>query len=212
MHGVGAADRFGRHLGEAEEAHLARLHLLGHRADGVLDGHLAVAAVLVPEVDVVGLEALQAAVERAAHVLGTAVDACDAALERDLEAELGGDQRAVAAAVERFGEQRLVGVRAVDLGGVEEIDAEVERTMDGRDALGLVGRTVDPGHAHEAGHRHGAEADGRDFEALAAELAPLHGQTPPRKSCLPSSTPAWRNSAYTVVRWKKKFGSVQRWM
>ena len=58
---------------------------------------VAVAAVLVPEVDVVGLEALQAAVERAAHILGPAVDACDAALRRDLEAELGGDQRAVAA-------------------------------------------------------------------------------------------------------------------
>ena len=119
---------------------------------------------------------------------------------------------AVTTAVERLGEQRLVGVGTVDLGGVEEIDAEVERAMDGRDALGLVGRTVDPGHTHEAGHRHGAEADGRDFESLAAELAPLHGQTPPRKSCLPGSTPAWRNSAYTVVRWKKKFGSVQRWM
>ena len=37
VHGAGAAHRRGRRFGEAEEAHLALLHQLGHRADGVLD-------------------------------------------------------------------------------------------------------------------------------------------------------------------------------
>ena len=50
---------------------------LGHRADGLLDRHVGVDAVLVVEVDVVGAEALQRALDRAAHVLGRAVERPD---------------------------------------------------------------------------------------------------------------------------------------
>ena len=169
-----AADRLGGHLGEAEVAHLAGLHLLGHDADGFFDGDFAVAPVLVPEIDVVGAEALQTALERAPHIFRAAVDAGDLAVYRDTEAELGGDDRTLAAARERLRQENLVGARAVDLGGIQKIDAEVKRATDGRDALRFVRSAVHIGHPGDAGHPHGAEADRRDFETLAAELASLH--------------------------------------
>ena len=95
--GVRAADRRGRGLGQAEVAHLAGRHQLGHRADGLLDRHLGVDAVLVVEVDVVDAEPLQAGRRRrgartragrrcrGARVLGVAH-----------VAELGGEQDLVA--------------------------------------------------------------------------------------------------------------------
>ena len=58
--GVRAADRLRRGLGQAEVAHLARLDELRHRADGLLDRHADVDAVLVVEVDVVDAEPLAA--------------------------------------------------------------------------------------------------------------------------------------------------------
>ena len=55
-----------RRLGEAEVAHLALAHELGHGADRLLDRHRRVDAVLVVEVDVVDAEPLQRRLARAA--------------------------------------------------------------------------------------------------------------------------------------------------
>ena len=65
----------------------------------------------------------------------------------------------------RAPDQLLVGVRAVDVGRVEQGDAEVERAVDGGDRLVVVARAVELRHAHAA------EADGGDRQALAAESA-----------------------------------------
>lgn len=54
-------------------------------------------------------------------------------------------------------------------GGVEEVDAEVERTADGG-AGGVAGHVPE-----DVAERGGAEADGADAEARAAQLAELHG-------------------------------------
>lgn len=54
-------------------------------------------------------------------------------------------------------------------GGVEEVDAEVERAADG----GACGVAWDV--AEDVAERGGAEADGADAEARAAQLAELHG-------------------------------------
>ena len=56
---VRAADRLGRRLRQPEEADLAGVDQLGHRADGLLDRHPGVDPVLVVEVDVVDGEAPQ---------------------------------------------------------------------------------------------------------------------------------------------------------
>ena len=53
--------------------------------------------------------------------------------------ELGGDDEAVALALDRLAEQLLVGERPVHLGGVEEGDAEIDRAVDGGDRF-VVGR------------------------------------------------------------------------
>ncbi len=68
VHSVRAADRLGARLGEAEVAHLAGRHELGHRAHRLLDRRVGVDAVLVVEVDVIDAEAPERALARAAHV------------------------------------------------------------------------------------------------------------------------------------------------
>ena len=65
--------------------------------------------------------------------------------------------------------ENLVGVRAVDVGGVQEVDAELERAVDGGDRLVVVAGAVELGHAHAA------EAEGGDGRALEAQSACLHG-------------------------------------
>ena len=123
---------------------------------------------LVVEVDGVDAEALQAGLAAGAHVLGLAADP---APERVVgiadDAELGGDDDAVAPALDRLADEDLVGVRTVDVGRVEERDPEIERAVDRGDAFGLVGRAVELGHAHAA------EAEGGHGER--AEMTRVHG-------------------------------------
>jgi hypothetical protein len=62
-------------------------------------------------------------------------------------------------------EEDLVGVRAVDVGGVEEGDPRCDGVVDELDHVGLgLGRAVEGGHAHAS------EALRGDLQALRAEL------------------------------------------
>ena len=67
--GVRAADRLRRGLAQPDVADLALGDELGERADRLLDRRARVDAVLVVEVDVIGAQALQRALDRAPHVL-----------------------------------------------------------------------------------------------------------------------------------------------
>src|SRR5207249_10866313 len=71
----------------------------------------------------------------------------------------------VAPAADPAPDELLVGVGAVHVGGVEEVDAEVERAVDGRDRFAVVVRAV------ELRHPHAAEADGGDGGTEAPELS-----------------------------------------
>src|SRR5262249_7544493 len=73
MGAVGAPDRLGAGLREAEIAHLPRCDELRHRAYRVLDRHGAVDAMDVVEVDGVDAEAFQARVARLRDVFGPPV-------------------------------------------------------------------------------------------------------------------------------------------
>jgi len=75
MHFGGAAEGGGRRLGKAQPANFAGADQLTHRADGFLDGHLRIHAVLVVEVNDLDGEALQAGVAALADVFGPAIDA-----------------------------------------------------------------------------------------------------------------------------------------
>ena len=65
----------------------------------------------------------------------------------------------------------LVRARAVHVGRVEEVHAELERAVDRRDRLRLVGGAV------ELGHPHAAEAERRDLEPFVPQLPRLHRLT-----------------------------------
>ena len=84
------------------------------------------------------------------------------------QAELGGDDDIVAAALARLSDD-LFGEGPVDLGGVDVGDTEVEGAVDGADRLGVVEAAFG---GVGAGHGHGAEADAGDVEAR--EVGVLH--------------------------------------
>jgi len=98
----------------------------------------------------------------------------------DAEAELGRNRHLVAPTLQRAAEQLLVDEGPIDLGRVEKGAAELDRPVQRRDRLRLIGRPVGLAHAHAA------EADGRDFQPLAAELvsAEAHVSVSSDKSAL----------------------------
>jgi hypothetical protein len=93
------------------------------------------------------------------------VDPSPAAAGRAKRAELDGEQRLVAAIVERAANQELVVAHAVKITGVDQAYTLVERCVNGGDPLGLVARAV------HAGHAHAAESEREDFGAGLAEFA-----------------------------------------
>ncbi len=126
----------------------------------------------VVEVDVVGVQVAQGAVQGIPDVLGTPVVADERAVVGELDAGFGGDDGLLAAAGEGLAEQLLVDERAVALGGVQQGHAQFQGAVDGGEGLGLVGAAVEGAHAHAA------ESFGGDGQALAAEGAEFHGDLP----------------------------------
>ena len=171
MDGMGAPDRLGRRLAEPEMADLALLDELRHRSDRLLDGHVRVDAVLVVQVDVIGAEPLQRALDRAADMLGRAVERPDGGHVAGLRRvhpprELRREHVLVAMPLDGAAHELLVGHRPVQLRRVQEVDSELQRALDGRGRLAFIGRPV------EGGHPHASEPESRDLER--SEPAPFH--------------------------------------
>ena len=160
MHGVGAADGVHTGLGQPDVANLALGHQLGHSADGVLDRSVRVDPVLVVQVDVVGAEALQGALDRGADVGRAAVEDAGPASGVRHQPELRRHHDLIAAALDGPADQFLVEVRAVDLSSIDVSDAQIQRPVDGADRLGVAALTG----VVVAGHRHGAQADPGDVQ------------------------------------------------
>ena len=127
-----------------------------------------VVAVRLVEVDVVGAEPAQRAVDALADVLARQAAVVHARAGRPVD--LGEDLEALAAlALQRLAQHLLGAGRGVDVGGVEGGDAGVERGVHARDRgvlldLGPVGDPV-------------AVGDLADLEAGAAEEPMLHAST-----------------------------------
>ena len=149
-------------------ADLARLDELLDGAGHVLDRHVGVDAVLVEQVDDVGAQPPQRAVDRGADVLGPAADAALVAVVVEGEAELRRDDDLVADRRESLPDDLLVLERSVDLGRVEERDAVVDRLAQEGDH----GRPLRR-RAEALADTHAAEADGGDRE-VASERACGH--------------------------------------
>lgn len=168
---VGPADGVRTGFAESEVPNFARGDQFADHAGDLLDRHGRVDAVLVEDVEVVGAEVAQAVVGDFADALGTAVECLALPLVlRHVEAELGREHDVVAEALHRLAEQLLVrsGPAAVELGGVEEGDAELVSPLDGGDTTLGIGVAVRHRHAHRS------ESDRRHLEALAAEFADVH--------------------------------------
>lgn len=119
-------------------AHLALGDQFGQRADGLLDGRVRVDAVLVVEVDVVGAEPQERAFDRGLHVAGAAVDDAGAVAGVGDETELRRHDDVVAAALDGLADDFLAVEGAVDLGGVDVGDPDVQGPVDGADRLGVI--------------------------------------------------------------------------
>ncbi len=127
-------------LGEAEMEDLACFDQARHGADGVFDGSIGIDAMLVVEIDVIDVEALQAGIAGFADVVGLAVDGADAGVAGIADdAELGGEHDLVAPALDGASDEFFVG-GAIHVGGIEEGDAEFEGAMDGGDGFVVVAR------------------------------------------------------------------------
>ena len=104
-------------------------------ADGagdILDRHVGIDPVLVEQVDGLDAEPLQRALDRLADTLGPAVDA---AVLRRVSGSMSKPNLVAITTWSRNGPERLadhllVGERAIDLGGVEEGHAALDRGAD----------------------------------------------------------------------------------
>jgi len=174
MHRVGPADRLRTRLGEPEEADLALLHEPGHGPHGLLDGHLRVHPVLVVQVDDVDAETLQARLAGRTHILGPAADAPVRRVGASQDAELRGQEHLLPAAPDGPSDELLVRVRPVDIRRVEQVDPEIEGTVNHGDGFLFVARPV------EFGHPHAAQPHGGHRGPALSQAPCLHVATPPR--------------------------------
>ncbi|MDT4867197.1 hypothetical protein FQZ97_1020930 [compost metagenome] len=155
---------------------MALLHQVVQRAHGFLDGRDRVEAVDLVEVDVVQLQAPEARLHAVHDVVARGAGRVHA-LAAGFAQHLGRDHHAVARHLQVL--QRLTGdgfgeAVGVHVGGVDEVDAGIERAADeafGLALLQLADMVPDAGRAAE-GHR--AEAEFGNQEAGAAEFAVLH--------------------------------------
>ncbi len=106
-------------------------------------------------------EAAERRVAGLAHVVGLAADAEEGAVVAAHIAELRGQDDLVAATADGASDQLFVSERAIHIGRIEEVAAEVEGTVDGGDRLRVVVGAV------KLGHPHAAEAHSGDGERVA---------------------------------------------
>ena len=137
--GVARANLVGRPLTDPDVERLALPHHVGERLHGLFEGRFDVVAVRLVEVDVVGTEALERAVDRLHDVLARQAGVVGA-LGTDGPVDLGEDLQGLAAPTGQRAPQNLLGGRVgVGVGGVEGGDARVE----GRADAGLCGVVFD---------------------------------------------------------------------
>jgi hypothetical protein len=134
-------------------------------------------------VDVVGLQAAQRVLD-----LGhdpTPRDPALVGVVAHRAPELGGQHDVVAAALERLADDLLRLAGRVDVGGVDEVDAGVQRGVDDADGVVVVG--VAPGAEH---HRAQAELADRDARAPQESIVhESHGTADPSPQACPVSPP-----------------------
>ncbi len=134
-----------------------------------------IVAVNLVEVDVVGLEAAQAGVDRIHDVAARGADIV--APWPDARIHFGRDHHVFTGdlyILERLAEGLLAFALRIDIGGVEEVDAGIERIPDQVVGTGLVDGADRSKAAFTTVERHGSQAKRRDEQAGVAERFVLH--------------------------------------
>ena len=163
-------------VGDADVADFALLDEGVEGAKGLFDGGDGVVAVDLVEVDVVGLEAVEAGVDCVHDVAAGGADVV--AARAGAAEDLGGDDDLSAGDVqvlEGLAEGFFALAFGVDVGGIEEVDAGVDGGFDELVGSGLVDGADGSEEAGAAMKGHGAETEGRDEQASVAKGLVLHG-------------------------------------
>ncbi len=134
---MGSTNVFNARFGQTEEAHLAFPHQIGDGPSDILYRHGTVDSMLVEQIDVIDAEAEKRCVGDLADVFGPTVGSAGRAL-RKLPTEFRRHNGLVPASLERPTEEFLVGIGAIGLCSVEEIDTEINCAVDRGDRLRLV--------------------------------------------------------------------------
>src|SRR6267378_5397744 len=128
---------------------------------------------LVIKVDVFDAQPLQTSLAGSLHIVGLAVDAAGIGIAGIADnSKLCGQHDLVALALDRASNEFFILVGPVDVSGVEEVNAEFERSVNGRDRFGVIAAGVKLRHAHAA------EAEGGNFEAGTSKSAGFHTSIP----------------------------------
>src|SRR5208337_2978906 len=159
----------GRDLAEADRANFPGLDVPRELADGFLDRDSPVEPVHVIDVDVIDPEPFQRPFQAFADVLGAVVELA-LAVGLPANGEFGRERDfASPAAVlgQEPADQRLARAVAVNVGGVPEIDSELERPRKRPHRLAFGRRPI------KAAEAHAAEADRRN-RSVPPKAPPLH--------------------------------------
>ena len=171
----------GRPIGDADITHQALAGQVVQRAQGLVDGGDGVVAVDLVEVDVIGLQPLQAALNRVHDV--PARGAAVIGPWPHVAEHLGGQHHILAGhadVLQGLADPGLGLAERIDVGGVDEVDATLQGLADDRVDLVLVqpaDRLPDP-RAGLAAKGHRPQADFGHEQACAAKLIVFHGGVP----------------------------------
>lgn len=151
VHRLSAPHCVGPRLRQGSIADVSRLHHVHNRADRVLDRHGRVDSSKAVEVNVVCSETAQRICKKILYGGWTPVYTCPATGGIAQCSEFDTQKYLItAAATQSFLEQELVMTHPVIVAGVKQIDTGVERSVDCRNALCSVCRTIEVGHPHAA--------------------------------------------------------------
>src|SRR6185503_19229430 len=142
MHFVCAPNRRGSRFGQPDVPHLALANECRERADTILDWNLRIHSVQVEEVDHVGAETPQTLITRREDRARRSISLNSGAGLRRNDTALGGEDDAAAPGAKAASDERFVVPLAVNRGGIEEGDAEVDRPVDRADRFLVIARPV----------------------------------------------------------------------
>src|SRR5258708_6129551 len=151
--------------------HVARISCSGSRVQS--EYSVCSDAVLVVEVDVLDAQPFQTSLAGSLHIVWLAVDAAGIGIAGIADnSELCGQHDLIALALDRASDEFFILVWPVNVGGVEEVNAEFERSVNGRDRFGVIASGVKLRHAHTA------EAESGNFETGASKSTGFHSSIP----------------------------------